>query len=71
MRPVSIVRWPLSGVVSSILRVLDDPDTVDIGGSLILTFDKDRWQLTDEEGHYVLTKREAETHLDGKVLDDE
>lgn len=52
----------------ALLSASNSPDVVDLGSSPVLTFDKDRWQLQEQDGQYVLVKREAETALDEAVL---
>lgn len=46
------------------------PDVVDLASSPYLTFDEERWEMTQMDGHIVLTKREPETAFDEMVLDE-
>lgn len=52
------------------LHASNSPDVVDLGSSPVLTFDKDRWKFEDRDGIVVIRKREAETPLDGMVMND-
>lgn len=52
------------------LSALNGPDVVDFGSSPVATFDKDRWELREQDGSYVLVKREAVTSFEELVLDE-
>lgn len=49
----------------------NSPDHVDLGSSPVLHFDKDRWELRELDGSYVLVKRDPESELDDLVLNDD
>lgn len=54
----------------ALLHATNSPDVVDLGSSPVLTFDKDRWELQEQEGQHVLVKREPETEFGARVMDE-
>jgi hypothetical protein len=44
------------------------PSTVNLDSAPVATFDKEKWKLEEQDGQYVLVKREAETKFDELVL---
>lgn len=46
-------------------------DVIDLGSTPVLTFDKDRWELRDNEGQHVLAKRDPESRYGEVVLNRE
>jgi hypothetical protein len=55
----------------AVLSAYNSPSVVDLDSSPIVTFDKSRWKLSEDDGHYIIEKREPETDLDEMVMDDE
>lgn len=47
----------------------DSVDTIDVDSSPVLSFDKERFELRETDGQYVLVKREAESEFGGMVLE--
>lgn len=43
-------------------------NTIDLEAAPMLSFDKDRWELEEQDGSFLLVKREPESKL-GKLLD--
>lgn len=43
---------------------------IDLNASPVASFDKDKWELRETDGHYCLQKREAETRFDELVLEE-
>lgn len=66
-------QLPEDGYKRRFLELLDhieSNDVYDLGSSPVLTFDKERWTMEEQEGTFVVVKREAETRLDELVLDE-
>jgi hypothetical protein len=42
---------------------------VDFSSSPVATFDKDKWELNEQDGQFVLVKKEAESALGEMVLE--
>lgn len=53
----------------ALLHEQSGPDVVDLGSSPVLTFDDERWEYREKEGHHVLVKREPESKFDELVLE--
>ncbi|KDE56700.1 hypothetical protein EL22_25365 [Halostagnicola sp. A56] len=50
------------------LSASNSPDVIDLSSSPVLTFDKDRWEIEENGGAFVLVKREAEGRFGEKIL---
>jgi hypothetical protein len=55
----------------ALLSASDSPDVIDLSSSPVLTFDKDRWEIGENDGNVVLVKREAESKFDEHILGDD
>jgi hypothetical protein len=55
----------------AMLSASDSPDVVDLGNSPILTFDKDRWEMREQDGQYVVVKRDAESEFGERLLEND
>jgi hypothetical protein len=55
----------------ALLSATGGPNVVNLNSSPVATFDKDRWELRETDGNFVLVKRNAETKIDEMVLGDE
>lgn len=51
----------------ALLSASNSVDVVDFGSTPVATFDKERWQLQEENGQYVLVKQNAESKF-GQLL---
>ena len=43
---------------------------VNLSSSPVCTFDKDKWKLQEQEGQFVMVKKEAETAFDELVMNE-
>lgn len=53
----------------AVLYAANSPDHVDLSSSPVCAFDKDRWELEEQDGQYVLVKREPESRFDELVME--
>jgi len=49
---------------------MDSCSTIDVDSAPVLTFDKDRFEMQETDGQYVLVKRESEGQFGEMVLND-
>jgi len=52
----------------ALLSHTDSAGTINVDTAPVLTFDKDRFELSETEDHIVLTKRDAESEFGDRVL---
>jgi len=49
---------------------MDSCGTIDVDSAPVLTFDKDRFEMQETDGQYVLVKRDAESSFGEMLLDE-
>lgn len=52
----------------ALLSASNSPDVIDLSSSPVLTFDKDRWEIEENDGTVVLVKREVESEFGEQIL---
>lgn len=52
----------------ALLSHMDSQRTIDVDSAPVLSFDKDRWELREQEGQIVLVKRDPEGDFGERVL---